>query len=270
MFVMAEHPYINKEGDCVLLQKILEHVRGNARQRSIARVHFGISYVGVELDDGAAGLAHILRHEFGARRTVITEAGTLRGRSAWELAQWALDPCDLLKSALGVAVINALADYKQSGHVATIGNALELLDLQVTDQVGMVGAFFPLITRVRQRAGKLLIFERQNCLNTEETFPDWAEPILLPACDVVIITGSAFVNKTIEQVLGYCQNAREVLVMGPTTPLYPHVLQDSGITLLGGAEIAAAQKENIFCVLAEGGGETELNNYLQKITFRIR
>lgn len=63
-------------------------------------------------------------------------------------------------------------------------------------------------------------------------YPDTACEFLLPKCDVVLITGSTFVNKTLPRLLELCKNAYTI-VTGPTVPLCPELL-GMGIQRLAG------------------------------------
>ena len=66
-------------------------------------------------------------------------------------------------------------------------------------------------------------------------YPDSACEYLLPDCDVVLITGSASVNKTMPRLLELAKDARIVLT-GPTVPLCPGLL-DLGIQRLNGSVV---------------------------------
>ena len=63
-------------------------------------------------------------------------------------------------------------------------------------------------------------------------YPDAACDWLLPQCDVVLITGSSLINKTLPHLLELCENAVTILT-GPSVPMCP-VLLDFGIDRLGG------------------------------------
>ena len=59
---------------------------------------------------------------------------------------------------------------------------------------------------------------------------------LIPQADVVAITGSAFVNHTIEDLLHLCSPKAYVIVLGPSTPLSP-VLFDYGVDVISGTKV---------------------------------
>ena len=63
-------------------------------------------------------------------------------------------------------------------------------------------------------------------------YPDAACDWLLPRCDVVLITGSSLINKTLPHILELCENAVTILT-GPSVPMCPALL-DFGIDRLAG------------------------------------
>lgn len=63
-------------------------------------------------------------------------------------------------------------------------------------------------------------------------YPDSACDFLLPECEVVLITGSALVNKTLPHLLELCRDAVTILT-GPTVPMCPALLE-CGIDRLAG------------------------------------
>ncbi len=66
-------------------------------------------------------------------------------------------------------------------------------------------------------------------------YPDSACDFLLPECDVVLITGSALVNKTLPHLLELTRSAYTILT-GPTVPLCPALLE-CGIDRLAGLAV---------------------------------
>lgn len=66
-------------------------------------------------------------------------------------------------------------------------------------------------------------------------YPDAACDALLPQCDLVIITGSALINKTLPHLLELCRDAVTILT-GPSVPMCPALL-DFGIDRLAGLAV---------------------------------
>ena len=81
-------------------------------------------------------------------------------------------------------------------------------------------------------AKKVIILERAP---KPGDYPDSAAELLLPECDIVLITGSAIINKTIPRLIELCENAYTVLT-GPSVPLWPGFL-DMGIDMIAGMAV---------------------------------
>ena len=81
-------------------------------------------------------------------------------------------------------------------------------------------------------AKKLYIMDREEKAGA---LPDSASEFYLPLCDLVIITGSAAINKTMPRLLELSRNA-EVILTGPTVTCCPELL-DLGISRLSGRVI---------------------------------
>ena len=87
------------------------------------------------------------------------------------------------------------------------------------------------------RAASWFILEREP---RPGDLPDCSCEYLLPDCDIVVITGSAAVNKTMPRLLELAENARVVLT-GPTVTLCPGLL-DLGIDRLYGLAITEGEE----------------------------
>ncbi|MCD6229339.1 MAG: hypothetical protein J7K00_00875 [Candidatus Diapherotrites archaeon] len=68
------------------------------------------------------------------------------------------------------------------------------------------------------------VFNKQiSCFGTDKM------GVLLES-DVICITASALCNNTMEDILSYCSNAREVIVHGPSGSIFPSAFFNSGVT----------------------------------------
>jgi hypothetical protein len=79
-------------------------------------------------------------------------------------------------------------------------------------------------------------------------YPDSACEFLIPECDVVVITGSAFINKTLPRLLELGKNAK-VIIAGPSTPMAPQLL-NYGIYRLAG--VVPQKKEELWQFVTSG------------------
>jgi len=98
--------------------------------------------------------------------------------------------------------------------------------------VAIVG-HFPFIPKLREVARELWVIEKNP---QEGDFTETEAENLIPQADVVGITGTAFTNHTIEQLLKLCDPKAYVVILGDTTPLSP-VLFDYGIDAISGTKV---------------------------------
>ena len=245
----------------MIVEDLLQHLSGRAEGRTVSDVRIGLGYTAVRLDDGACGLAYTFRGEAGHGCSVLREAGGLAGRPALEVAQWAT-ALDALTAAVGVAALNACVKPPSEVVEADVVSSLGLRD---QDIVGMVGYFGPLVEPIRQRTQTLHIFERQ-VEGREGVMPDWAATVLLPRCDVVVLSATSIINRTLDGLLTYCGRAREVVVLGPTTPMTPEIFAPRGVTLLSGVRVVDADR--LLRVVSEGGGTRRFGSAVRKLVLR--
>ena len=243
-------------------QALLEAVEREAAGETIAEVRIGLGYTAVVLEDGRTGIAYTLQGGPKACCAILDEAGSLKGRRAEELLHRAFTGHGVWRS-IGVATINAMAPQGDLPEVE--GNIVEFLNAGKDDRVGMVGYFAPLMT-LKERVGELIVMEDQP-LDAPHIHPSHLEQQLLPGCTVAILTAVTVVNGTFDKVIRHCGDAREIVLLGPSTPMYPQVLAPYGITVLGG--IRVADFAELLRVIGEGGGTRQLGATVRKVNVRI-
>ena len=206
-----------------LLQGLPEDVR-------VSRTAAGEIWTLAETDEGGVGLAMTTEGN-----TVPPMApGGIEGlplRAAAETAKsW-----NLAEAGFGIAAMNAF--YNTPERMARLGCG-EPYDNYSTEGLSMAGKTVGLIGHLKmpeqilRDAKRVYILERHPVAGD---YPDSACDLLLPRCDVVLITGSSLVNKTLPHLLELCKNAVTILT-GPTVPMCPALL-DCGIDRLAGLVI---------------------------------
>jgi hypothetical protein len=175
------------------------------------------------------GLSSTFRDEGPSHDRGVREVGNLTRKTALELAEYARSN-SLLEASIGMATINSLIDIDESKCIEK--NAFEIILGKGTDKNVAIIGHFPWIPKLREKIKNFWVLEqrlREGDLPAEE-----AERIL-PQCDVVGITGTSFINHTLEGLLSLCRKAYIVMI-GPTTPLSP-ILFDHGIDAICGAKV---------------------------------
>ena len=142
---------------------------------------------------------------------------------------------NLREAGFGMAAVNAY--YNTPERLEALG-AYEPFEKYCTDGVDLQGKHIGVVghlnmpVSVYQKAASVRILERSP---REGDYPDSACDWLLPQCDVVIMTASTLVNKTLPHLLDLCKNAYTILA-GPTCPMCPELL-DMGIDRIAGLVI---------------------------------
>ncbi|MFX0198799.1 MAG: Rossmann-like domain-containing protein [Candidatus Hodarchaeota archaeon] len=244
----------------MIVEEILKSLKDQLSTHVVEEIRIGFHYTGVLLDDSGLGLAYSLKNESLECCTTFKQAGTLKG-PAWNLAALAMSPRSL-EASIGVATINALVNRDIIGEE---GDLLEFLELEGTEKIAIVGNIRPIVRKLKQAGHEVLVFERRP--QEPEVHPDWAAEYLLPTADITIITGVAFINKTIDHLLDLSKNARTIAIIGPSTPLAADILREHKVTLLGGVTVEDAEKA--LRIISQAGGTQELKAATRKVTMNL-
>ena len=192
-------------------------------QTRIGAVRFGHLWAMAETEQGA-GLGMFTE---GHSVAPLFPAG-LTGLSAPEAAR-ALLSWNLEEASAGMAAVNACLNTPERAAALGCGGGHYADGIDFTDKtVGVIGHMHG-PAGMREAARAVYIIERAP---REGDYPDAACDWLLPGCDIVLITGSALINKTLPHLLSLCQNALTILT-GPSVPLCP-ALFDYGLDRIAG------------------------------------
>lgn len=255
---------------------------GDTRDRTIRQAVGGGRFCAVMLDDGRVGVANLCPDVCGKPSRHVLDLLPRSGTSAADALATLSSP---ERSAIGLATANALANrltgeadesygsalWHSSGRwrqVSIGSDLLDVLELRPDDHVGMVGCFSPMVDRIRQRVRLLSIFERGQRL-TPDLLPEDRAAELLPQCSVALITATTLINGTIDELLAAARDCREVVLLGPSTPLVPEVFDTSSgrVTLLAGVVVTNA--EVLLHTVAQGGGTRDFKTSVAKVNVRV-
>jgi len=236
------------------LEKAREYIDNNV---VIEDFVIGIGLTAVKLSDGRAGVAFTNKQDtlgkceefyrcMGLDGDLESKAEV--GMTALELLEMGLFSGDPLLRSVAYATLNAVFNFNSDRFVR--GDVMEHLQVNESDIVGMVGEIEPLANAWKDKVWDLLIFDRNR--RRDNIFPDWAIVDLLPKCTVVVITGSAIVNGTIDWVLKYVRTNRTAIV-GPSTPLIEGVFP---VEILAGVYIK--DPEILFDLVSKGAGTKKI------------
>jgi uncharacterized protein (DUF4213/DUF364 family) len=175
------------------------------------------------------GLSSTFRDEGPSHDRGVKDVGNLTRKTALKLAEYAKSE-SLLEASIGMATINSMIDIEESKCIEK--NAFEIIvEKGQGKNVSIVG-HFPWISKLREKVKNLWVLEQRL---REGDLPAKEADRILPQCEIVGITGTSFINHTLEGLLSLCKGAY-ILLIGPTTPLSP-LLFDYGIDAICGSKI---------------------------------
>lgn len=247
----------------MIINELIEHASAMIQGKKIADVRAGLGYTAVMLEDNACGLAYTFRNELGYCCGTLGTAGNLIGMNGAEVILWAKES-NRLQAAIGLATLNAVINDSRKNW--DTGNILDAFSLRESDTFGMVGGFGPILPKAKSMTKNIYVFE-QNVPAGSEFYPADQIPQFLPNCDVIVISATSIINHTIDEVISYCKNARELCIVGPSTPLCPEVFKKYNVTLLAGSVVK--NPDFILQVVSQGGGTMAMRPGLDHVLVRI-
>ena len=174
----------------------------------------------------------------------VPPAGQLETLTGLELAALARSQQPTLVS-VGVAAINALLPREPDTWEDI--NAEEVIAKYGAGKSVTLVGHFPFISRLRTRVGVLNVLEQQP---QPGDLPAGVAQDIIPAADVVAITGTTLINHTFDDLLALCSPQAFVILLGPSTFLSP-VLFKYGIDLLCGSVVTNI--EPVLKTVRQGG-----------------
>ena len=221
---------------------LTEEILSELETKPIDDLRVGIKYTGV-----------MVENRIGVARTIFSQCetphkvGNLKGKNVANL----ISSKKSIEASIGCAAINAQITL---GGKIKKGNVFERIIKMAEDckTIGVIGKF-PFVNKINRN---VYVFEKKSIPGT---LPASEADEILPKCDLVVITGSAFINKSLEHLLvisgGY------TMVIGPSTPLSP-VLFEFGADLLAGIY---CENRNVLDVVGQGGGTKDFIRMVDNI-----
>ena len=241
----------------------------------------GIFFTGVKLSTGHAGVAFTPSGDIPEAVCCPTsaarmpQAGKLEGKRVSEIIAYSLD-ANVLKSAIGVAALNAVsqvvleepagADYALVKDV----DGFDLLDIKPNEVVSLIGAFTPYIRRLKAMGNPFFIIEKNaQTLRPDELgyFRTEAQTkVTLEESAVIIMTGTAIVNHTIDGVLACINKGQRTAIIGPTASMIPDAFFKRGVHVMAGVRVV--DPDLMIKILKQGGSAYHLLQHCsEKIAF---
>lgn len=255
----------------MILERINHLALPRLSGKKIREVRVGLNLLAVDLDDGSLGVTYVLKDEIGHICSAFPQAGDLAGKPAEEIAEWAVTGKDVVTVAMGLAVLNSVAAFDKLKQVDNPRGADAVFSVAVNpeDTVGVIGHIGPVIANLTGKTKRLMVFERAKRA-AGQFYPESSQAELLPQCQVVFVSGTSLINGTLETLLPHCSAARDIVMVGSSTPLYPEAFIGSGVTVLAGTKWPQANRDAVITGISQCAGMQQLIRYGQKMTVRVQ
>ena len=227
-----------------ILNSILESIKADAPVRDVRR---GLSWTAVV--SRRCGLASTVAHGGCSHGTGGGIEGSFTGMTAIELARLCIED-DTGKASLGLAAINSLLDvdpYEYSG----VDGLKIINEMGKGKNISVIG-HFPYLDNLAREAKNLWIIEKQPGAGDH---PEEKGKDLIPQSDIVVITSTTLINKTLPGILGLCRKGSVKMLLGPSTPLSP-VAFEYGIDMLSGSVVT--ENDVVLRSVSEGASFMQL------------
>ena len=243
-----------------LVERLHAALRPRAEQTAVKQLVLGLGYTAVLLEDGGVGIAYTwtdrsssCSHEHGW--------GDAEGAPASGLLDLLLAGGGLSRS-VGMAAANAL------NHAAAIqlpeddgpaGSLVRQLDITRGTRVSMVGFFPPVARALRELGAELDVVDDDKGMGDQGSFGErlreWPQ--------VLIVTSTALLGGTADELLAAAGPSTRIALLGPTTPLVPEVFEGTRVELLGG--MVPRDVDGLLRTVRHGGGTRDFSRFCRKV-----
>ncbi len=209
-----------------LYDSLIEHIDPSVR---VKNVFVGNCWTVVTSDSGTMGAA-MTTHLATLPQLSTNYTGLPLRTLAGHIKSW-----NLVEAGIGMAAINAW--YNSSERMLSLGTA-QGDERYCTFDIPVEGKRIVKVGHIRHRHS---VFDKAESVVTLERepldgeYPDSACEYIIPESDIVLITGSAFINKTMPRLLQLAAD-KTVIVTGPSTPMAKQLFS-FGVSRLAGMTV---------------------------------
>ena len=251
----------------MIIEKVLSSAQEHLAGKTLRGLTVGISLIACELDSGDVGVSYVLRDNLPNGCSAFPYVRNAIGRPAGEIAEWIISGGDDLQRGIAAAVLAAASRGVDIPDDTDVPGRPFGLEVKPEDTVGMIGMIGPIAEKFGRLAGRLIVFDEGLALhggdtaNTGILYPVSRQPLLLPECDIVILSGTTVINQTIDSLLAMCVKSREIIMVGASTPMFPKGWAGSKVTRLAGSWWDNKRKDEIFRRISLASGIRELKDF---------
>ncbi|MEF8889384.1 MAG: DUF364 domain-containing protein [Desulfohalobiaceae bacterium] len=242
-----------------LEERLYTEARSMAEGLRVERVCLGLGYTAVAVTGGGLGVANTLLDDPGSCRLLDPDT-ELEGRPAGELLEGIRSDQPLMRS-LALALINAVNSRKAMEMPLDQGNTLlfSRLGLGKGCRVCMVGHIPPLVSKLREDGAEVEVLDQGKGMGDrnrfEERLSSWA--------DRALISATALLNRSLEDLLQKAGDRVQTALLGPSTPLLPQAFSHLPVHLLCG--MAPMDHDALFRCIRQAKGTPAIKRHARKV-----
>ncbi len=235
-----------------------------AGQIRVEQICLGLGYTTVTLKDGRIGVAYTY---FDSKTgcTLIRDYQDFENRPAADLLAL-IESRDYLQRSMALALINAL-NYDQLLNMPADKNNDRLFDalkIGPASKVAMVGFIKPLVTLLESKGASVDVIDEFRGMGEKHHFyqrlAHWA--------DAALITSTAIINNTIEEILDQVGPKVNIALLGPSTPMVARAFSSwPAIKALAG--ILPLETAAVLKAVRHGLGTPYLHRHCRKVTLAL-
>jgi hypothetical protein len=229
-----------------------------AAETTVSVLSIGLGYTAVSTFDGGLGLAYTsFENKQGC--SVVTHAKDYENGPALDLLRL-ITASNPIHRSMALALVNALNHKRALALPEDRSNEIlfDLLKIDRGTRVAMAGHFGPLLAKLRKRAAVVDVSDTGRQIGDADAFLEklagWA--------DVLIMTSTAILNDTADELLAAVGPDVRVVMMGPSTPLVAEAFSDLPVQVLAGT--VPLDPEGIFKAVRHGKGTPVLQRFARK------
>jgi len=246
------------------MKKVLASAQEHLAGKTVRDLVVGVSLTACELDGGDVGVSYVLRDSLPNGCSVFPYVREAIGKPAREIAEWIVTGADDLQRGIADAVLAAASRGLEIPDDTDDPLRPFGLEIKPDDTVGMIGYIVPVAEKLGRLAGRMIVFDEGAYLHGGDAMihPVAEQPLLLPECDIVILSGTTVINKSIDSLLSMCVKSREIVMVGASTPMFPKGWAGSRVTRLAGSWWDNTRKQEIFRRISLASGIAQLKDFV--------
>lgn len=235
----------------------------------IKRVVPGFRFVGTMLENGACGMCFLVnKQHFYDENKTLRDFESISDLEVVKILQFAKHSDIDLEKCVGISMLNALSQHiikkdLETYHLLFNSDPIAHIQFSKADQVVMIGGIGALFQKIRQIVKNVIVID-DRLKNASEFYIKSPETTQehLDLADIVLITGSALANNTLELLLKWSKNAKDIVVVGPSAGFLPEPLFERGVTILSSMQVL--NPKIVLDIIAEKGGTPHFKKYCKK------